>query len=96
MKNDFLIPAEKITCGVYKYNFARPLTTSPDYRGNTTTYVSCATCGVPPQVVYDALYPAHNKVVEDPNVIVFSDNGNTTTTRLSRLLDFINGKRYTL
>lgn len=95
MNNDFLIPAGKITCGVYKYNFARPLTTAPDYRGNTTTYVACATCGATPQAVFDMLHPAHNRVIDDPNVMVFSHNGNTTT-RLSRLLDFISGKRDTL
>ena len=92
----FFVEAGKVTTGVYKYEFVIPKTTKPDWRGKTRTYVGFATCGSTPQVVYDALHPAHGKLCEDPNVMVFTSEGQTDTVRLSRLMEFIRDERESL
>lgn len=79
----------KFTQGVWEYDFAEPLYTCADYKGNRTCYVGFKTCGVPPQVVFDSLHKAHDNLSR-ANVRVRKSDGTYTTTTWDNLLSFVN------
>lgn len=85
----FFSGERKVTTGVYSYDFAHPLYTCADYKGNRTCYVGFETCGVAPQVVFDALHKAHGNPSR-ANVRVCKSDGTYTTTTLDNLLSFLN------
>ena len=69
------LKGKKATCGIYRWDFPE-----------NDSYSFMQTTGKNPKAVYDLLHPAHDKVVQDVVVLLFSNRGDYTVTGVSDAL----------